>query len=117
MGDRWAMLRIGLLLSALSVGVLMLAAPAAAAPRHGLAAEDKASAVDVSAQRRRRVPQMRVQPRYPYRTFHSFYPLPYQVEYPGPNGVRECVNRYVLEQRPSGTVLVPRMRCWWTVAR
>jgi len=27
--------------------------------------------------------------------------------------VRRCTDGYVLEQRPSGTVLTPRMRCWW----
>jgi hypothetical protein len=62
---------------------------------------------------RRARPQVRVTPRYPYRTYHSVYPVPYAVEYPGPNGVRHCVNRYVAERRPSGTVMVPRMRCWW----
>ena len=32
---------------------------------------------------------------------------------PGPNAKRECVARYVEEHRPSGTVVTPRMRCWW----
>jgi hypothetical protein len=27
--------------------------------------------------------------------------------------VRQCVDRYVIEHRQSGTVVVPRMRCWW----
>lgn len=27
--------------------------------------------------------------------------------------VRHCVDRYVLEHRPSGTVLTPRMHCRW----
>ncbi len=32
---------------------------------------------------------------------------------PGPNAVRECNATYVQEYRPSGTVIVPRMHCWW----
>jgi hypothetical protein len=54
-----------------------------------------------------------VYPRYPYRRYHSLYPLPYPIEFPGPHAVRHCVNQYVIERRPSGDVLVPRMRCWW----
>jgi len=61
--------------------------------------------------------QVRVTPRYPYRHYHSVYPVPYAVEYPGPNGVRHCTDRYVIERRPSGTVLVPRMNCVWVVRR
>lgn len=78
-----------------------------------------AAAVEVSAQarsqqvRRRARTQLRVYPRYPYRSFHTFYPLPYPIEYPGPNAVRHCVSNLVPEYRPSGTVLFPRMRCWW----
>jgi hypothetical protein len=61
---------------------------------------------DVSAQRRRlrRVPIYRpdhwepdVIPRYN----------------PGPNAVRECTATYVQEYRPSGTVITPRMNCYW----
>ncbi len=33
--------------------------------------------------------------------------------YPGPNAVRECNATYVQEYRPSGTVIVPRMNCYW----
>ena len=50
---------------------------------------------------------------YPYRHTHSIYPVPYRFDYPGPNAKRECVARYVEEHRPSGTVVTPRMRCWW----
>jgi hypothetical protein len=32
---------------------------------------------------------------------------------PGPNAVRECTATYVQEFRPSGTVIVPRMHCFW----
>jgi hypothetical protein len=32
---------------------------------------------------------------------------------PGPNAVRECTANLVQEFRPSGTVIVPRMNCFW----
>ena len=32
---------------------------------------------------------------------------------PGPNAVRECNAYYVREARPSGTVITPRMNCYW----
>jgi hypothetical protein len=54
-----------------------------------------------------------VQPRYPYRRYHSIYPLPYPIEYPGPHAVRHCASHYVVERRLSGDVVVPRMHCWW----
>ena len=33
--------------------------------------------------------------------------------FPGRNAVRECSATYVQEYRPSGTVIVPRMNCFW----
>jgi hypothetical protein len=54
-----------------------------------------------------------VRPRYPYRTTHSLYPPPYDIEYPGPNAHRECTGGFATEYRASGPVVVPRMRCWW----
>jgi hypothetical protein len=33
------------------------------------------------------------------------------------NVVRECRAWLAPERRPSGTVIVQHMRCWWTVAR
>ena len=32
---------------------------------------------------------------------------------PGPNAVRDCTARYVQEYRPSGTVITPRVNCYW----
>ena len=78
---------------ALSLGLL------AAVPCRAL------SAVQTSASDRRRMrgaqqtsrprTRLRVRPIYPYRHFHSVYPVPYRTEYPGPNAKRECVARYV----------------------
>ena len=33
--------------------------------------------------------------------------------FPGRNAVRDCTATYVQEYRPSGTVIVPRMHCYW----
>ena len=33
--------------------------------------------------------------------------------YPGPDAVRQCTAWLAPEYRPSGTVIVPKMRCWW----
>ncbi len=33
---------------------------------------------------------------------------------PGPNSVRICNAHYEQEYRPSGTVIVPRMQCYWS---
>lgn len=32
---------------------------------------------------------------------------------PGPNSTRQCEARLVEQYRPSGTVIVPVMHCWW----
>jgi hypothetical protein len=81
----------------------------------GVVAGDLIS-TELSGQSRQQVrPRIRVRPayRYPYRTFHSPYPVPYPYEYPGPNAYRDCRARLVQEFRPSGTVIVPRVTCWW----
>jgi hypothetical protein len=57
--------------------------------------------------------RIRVTPVYPYRLESSIYPVPYDYEYPGPNAVRQCTAWLATEYRLSGTVVVPRMRCWW----
>jgi hypothetical protein len=83
-------------------------AQAQTAPSGVRSAQVSAPAVtDASAQRRRplrRVPIYRpdywepgVIPRYN----------------PGPNAVRSCTATYVQEYRPSGTVITPRMNCYW----
>lgn len=87
-------------------------APVHAAP----AAAD--AALEISSQattmRTTRRPRVRVYPRaYPRRPYVTLYPLPYGIDYPGPRAVRQCVSRLVPEYRPSGTVIVPRTRCWW----
>lgn len=41
------------------------------------------------------------------------FPRADNLGYPGPNAVRQCVAWLATEHRPSGTVVVPRRRCWW----
>jgi hypothetical protein len=67
------------------------------------------TATDLSAQRRRarRPPtRLRIYPRYSPDGVYPRYD-------PGPNAIRDCTATYVQEFRPSGTVIVPRMNCFW----
>ena len=66
---------------------------------------------DFSAQQRRVRPRVRVY-RYPQPPFWE-YPRPGVYSYPGPNATRDCRAWYVVENRPSGAVMTPRMRCEW----
>ena len=50
--------------------------------------------------------------RYPYRRYHSIYPTP-DLHIAAPRAKRHCEAHYEVELRPSGGVVVPRMRCWW----
>jgi hypothetical protein len=52
--------------------------------------------------------RLRVYPRYEGEP-DNVYPR----YYPGRNAVRDCTATYVQENRPSGTVIVPRMNCFW----
>ncbi|WP_425601350.1 hypothetical protein [Bradyrhizobium ontarionense] len=62
---------------------------------------------DVSAQRRlKRIPI------YPREEGH-WQPDVAPRYNPGPNAVRVCDANYVEEHRPSGTVIVPHMSCYW----
>jgi hypothetical protein len=70
----------------------------------------RAQAPSTSARPRTRI---RVRPAYPYRTFSTDYPVPYKYEYPGPGFVRECTSWLATENRASGPVIVPKVRCWW----
>ncbi len=94
------------------VTVVVFTTPGGAAP---LTHSAVAPATDLSAQSRGKKtrPQITVRPRYRHRNYNTVYPLPYDFDYPGPNARRECVARLVQEARPSGTVVVPRTRCWW----
>jgi hypothetical protein len=66
-------------------------------------------ATEVSAQRRIRRPLRRL-PIYPR---YEWEPDVWPRYNPGPNAVRDCTATYVQEYRPSGTVIVPHMNCYW----
>jgi hypothetical protein len=60
--------------------------------------------------------QRRLRPPTRLRVYPNYEPGPdgvYPRYFPGPNAVRECNATYVQEYRPSGTVIVPRMSCFW----
>ena len=50
--------------------------------------------------------RLRITPYYDPDTIYPHYN-------PGPNAVRVCNAHYEQEYRPSGTVIVPRMHCYW----
>ena len=92
------------LLAGLAGTALGPAADAQTAP------QTSATNTDAYAQRyvRRAPTRLRVHPLY-----ESGADGVYPRYYPGRNAVRECTANYVLEYRPSGTVIVPRMNCFW----
>ena len=59
------------------------------------------------------VPPRRQYRRVPVYPREHFEPDVYPRYDPGPNAVRECNAYYVQEARPSGTVITPRMHCFW----
>jgi hypothetical protein len=95
-------------MAAMGFAAVMGALPMAGAARaqtvpHVASAQ---AATEIPAQRRRPRARVRI-----YREDESrgVYPR-YN---PGPNAVRECTANLVQEFRPSGTVIVPRMNCYW----
>jgi hypothetical protein len=85
------------------------AAQAQTAPSGARAAQaSKPVVTDASAQARRR-PLRRV----PIYRPDQWEPDVYPRYNPGPNAVRDCSATYVQEYRPSGTVITPRMNCYW----
>ncbi|HKG99293.1 MAG TPA: hypothetical protein VKB08_01030 [Bradyrhizobium sp.] len=99
------------LLAALAVVVVGPAASAQIAPQGSRTAQATQSVpTEASAQRHvRRTPtRLRV-----YRYYEPGLDDVYPRYYPGRNALRECSAHYVQEHRPSGTVIVPRMNCFW----
>jgi hypothetical protein len=85
------------------------AAQAQTAPSGAQAAQaSKPAVTDASAQARRR-PLRRV----PIYRPDQWEPDVYPRYNPGPNAVRDCSATYIREYRPSGTVITPRMNCYW----
>jgi hypothetical protein len=85
------------------------AGQAQTAPRMQMAQASQPAGTDLSAQSRRyrRPPtRIRVYPRYDPDDVYPRY-------FPGRNAVRDCTATYVEEFRPSGTVITPRLNCFW----
>jgi hypothetical protein len=106
-------MRIGVAVLALAfAGTFLLpvaGAQAGSAPRMPAAQPSQFAAADISAQSRRtrRPPtRIRVYPRYDPDDVYPRY-------FPGRNAVRDCTATYVEEFRPSGTVITPRLNCFW----
>jgi hypothetical protein len=66
----------------------------------------QAGSPDAPPPRKRPPTRLRVTPYYSPDGVYPRY-------YPGPDAVRECNATYVQEYRPSGTVIVPHMSCYW----
>jgi hypothetical protein len=92
------------------IGAVSLPAAGAAAQTapSGVRIAQVSSAADSQVRIRRSLRRVPVYPRN--------QPEPdgvYPRYFPGRNAVRECTATYVQEYRPSGTVIVPRMNCYW----
>jgi hypothetical protein len=99
------------ILSLAFAGAFLAPAPAVQAQTapHAQTAKALHSGSDISAQSRRvrRPPtRIRVYPRYNPDDVYPRY-------FPGRNAVRDCTATLVEEFRPSGTVITPRMNCFW----
>jgi hypothetical protein len=105
-------MRIGVAILSLTFAGTLLPAAAAqaqAAPRAQTAQASQSAGTEFSAQSRRvrRPPtRIRVYPRYNPDDVYPRY-------FPGRNAVRDCTATLVEEYRPSGTVITPRMNCFW----
>jgi hypothetical protein len=84
-------------------------AQAQTAPSRTHVAQAQPASTGAPAPRARRPSiRLRVYPRYEGEP-DGVYPR----YFPGRNAVRDCTATYVQEYRPSGTVIVPRMSCYW----
>jgi hypothetical protein len=95
--------RVAMLLLLIVPGALLFVYGAQAQPAARSA--ERAVPSDVSAQARKRRPRVRIYREDERGVYPSYNP--------GPDAVRDCTARYVQEFRPSGTVIVPRMNCYW----
>jgi hypothetical protein len=84
------------------------AAQTAQATRTAQASQPAADERPAQPAARRPTTRLRIYPRYQAEP-DEVYPR----YFPGRNAVRECNATYVQEYRPSGTVIVPRMNCYW----
>jgi hypothetical protein len=95
------------MVGALAGGLVLSAAAVKAQDAPSRTKLAQAAPQDASPKVRRPPTRLRVQPYYHQDDVYPHYN-------PGPNAVRVCNATYVQEFRPSGTVIVPRMSCYWT---
>ncbi len=99
--------------SRMAIALLLAGCGTLSVPQGRVAAGESLRAApavsELSAAPRKARPYLRVAPQPPAWT----YPRPGYYSYPGPNAVRQCVDWYVTEYRPSGAVVTPQMRCRW----
>jgi hypothetical protein len=87
-------------------GLLLQGEAAQAQTAASTAQASQPAVTDASAQRRRPLRRVPI-----YR--QDWEPDVYPRYNPGPNAVRDCTATYVREYRPSGTVITPRINCYW----
>jgi hypothetical protein len=90
---------------AVAMVALSMTAEVRAQPERQLSQAKPHAASELSAQARRPRPRVRIYREDDRGVYPSYNP--------GPNAVRDCTATYVQEHRPSGTVIVPRMNCFW----
>jgi len=109
------MTRIGITAISVALASILLAPVAETSAQTAVPAMRMAQAgppvgVDPSAPRRSNRPTRRIRI---YPRNDGEYDGVYPRYNPGPNAVRDCTATYVEEHRPSGTVITPRMNCFW----
>jgi hypothetical protein len=89
-------------------GAGLLVAPVETAQAERRGQPPQVVSTDLSAQTRvyRRPPRIRIYPRLQQDDVYPRYD-------PGPHAVRDCTAHLVQEFRPSGTVITPRVNCFW----
>jgi hypothetical protein len=92
-----------------AAAMVALVAPFVVLPLSGALARDRMPAGTALAQAADVPPEPAPRKRPPVRI--RIHPL--AQTHPGPNSVRQCKAWLEPEYRPSGTVIVPRMSCWW----
>jgi len=106
--------RVGVMKHIGLVAILVFLAGAAAWPAERAAAQPASADIKIA----QAVPQQ--WPPRPRRPTARLRVTPYPAQgviphyNPGPDAVRVCNAHYEQEYRPSGTVIVPRMHCYWT---
>lgn len=89
-----------------AMAVVAMALSASLCSVSGVSAQTTSTTVVKQRAAERPPTRLRVYPRYNPDEVYPRYN-------PGPNAVRDCTATYVQEFRPSGTVIVPHMTCFW----